>query len=110
MRKTIPFELFEPNQTIYFDILRLAELETALGTAINNIVRKQDAGINFCIAGLTVGLKHHYHKANPTFYIEKIEQYLESGGTLDDIATPIVRAIVASGIFGKQDEATEKNV
>ena len=108
MKKTIPFELFEENQTIYFDILRLAELEKALGDSIINVVRKQDAGINFCLAGLTVGLKHHYHKATPAVMAEKIENYLDEGGTLDELATPIVMAIVASGIFGRQDGEEER--
>lgn len=112
VKRTIPFELFEANQTIYFDILRLAELEKALGDSIINVVRKQDAGINFCIAGLTVGLKQYYPRATPVVMAEKIEQYLDEGGTLDELATPIVRAILASGIFGKQDggEEERKNV
>ena len=110
MKKTVPFELFEPNQTIYFDILRLAELEKSLGDSIINVIRKADAGVNFCIAGLTVGLKHHYPKATETVIVEKMEQYLDDGGNLDDIATPIVRAILASGIFGKREDEERKNV
>jgi hypothetical protein len=101
MKKTVQFELFEPNQTIYFDILRLAELEKRLDMPIADVIRKGDAGINFCLAGLQVGLKHHYYKATPDDYAEKIEKYLEGGGTIDEIATLIIKAIMFSGIFGK---------
>lgn len=112
MKKTIPFELFEPNQTIYFDILRLAELENMLGKSIVSTFRSGEAGISFCIAGLIIGLKHHYHKATPAFYAEKIEAYLsEPDRRIDDIALPIISAITATGIFGRQDdEESEKNV
>ncbi len=103
MKKTIPFELFGAGQTIYFDILRLAELEKVLGDSIINVVRRQDAGINFCIAGLLVGLKHHYHRPTAALMAEKIEEYLDKGGNLDELALPIVQAILETGIFGKAD-------
>lgn len=102
MKKTIPFDLFEPNQTIYFDILRLAELEERQGMSINELMQKGDAGVTFCINGLLIGMKHHYHKATPSLFAEKIEKYLDDGGQLQDIAIPIVEAIFASGIFGQE--------
>lgn len=111
MKKTIPFELFEQNQTIYFDILRLAELERSLGMSIVDVIKRQDAGINFCLTALPIGLKHHNFKATPAFYAEKIETYLDDGGSLDEIAVPIIKAIMISGIFGKEvtEQVTEKN-
>lgn len=109
MKKTVPFDYFEQGQTIYFDMLRLAELEKILGDSIINVVRKNDAGANFCIAGLTVGLRHHYPKATPADMADKIDQCLDEGATLDDIALPIVRAVLESGIFGKSD-TERKNV
>jgi len=102
MRREIKFELFGKNQTIYFDIMRLAELEKRLGCSIIDTIKKGDAGINFCIAGLSVGMRHHYHKARPEDFVKLMEQYFEDGGTLDDLAIPIIRAIVASGILGKE--------
>lgn len=102
MKKTIPFELFEPNQYIYFDILRLAEFEKALGMSIIEIVKRQEAGLNFCLTALPIVLKHHYFKATPLFFAEKIEEYLEKGGSLEEIALPIIKAIFASGVFGKE--------
>ncbi len=108
MKKTVPFEVFEKNQTIYFNILRLAELEDRLGVSINEIV-KSEAGVKFCLAGLTVGMKHHYHKPTPDFFADKIEEHLDNGGDLSDIAIPIVKAIFATGIFGKEiNEGIEK--
>ena len=101
MKKTIPFDLFEQGQTIYFDILRLAEFEKAMGAPIQQIIQSGNAGINFCLAGLQVGLKHHNRHATPSFYAEKIGEHLDAGGTIDEIAMLIIRAIVASGLFGK---------
>jgi len=111
MKKSIPFEIIEKNQTIYFDILRLAELERLLGKQITDIVHSGDAGINFCLAGMQAGLKHHYFNSAPSFYAEKIGEFIDKGGKLDDVAIPIIRAIMASGIFGKEvAEKTEKKV
>jgi hypothetical protein len=102
MKRSIPFEIFGPNQTIYYDIMRLAELEKALGCSITEVIQKQDAGINFCLTALPIGMKHHYHKATPLYFAEKIEEYIANGGSLDEIAVPIIKAILASGIFGKE--------
>jgi hypothetical protein len=102
MKKTIPFELFEKGQEIYFDIPRLAELEKAVGLPINMIVTKQETGIGFCLIALRIGLKHHYRKATEDFYAEKMETHFDNDGTLEDIIIPIIRAIMASGIFGKE--------
>ena len=105
MKKTIPFDLFEHGQTIYFDILRLAEFEKAMGAPIQQIIQSGNAGINFCLAGLQVGLKHHNRRATPDFYAEKIGEYLDEGGAIDEIAVAIIRAIMASGLFGKEAAA-----
>jgi hypothetical protein len=106
MKKTVPFKLFGEDQEIYFDIIRLGELETLLKDSILSIVRKQDAGINFCIAGLTIGLRHHI---TPAEIIDKMEQYFDNGGNLDELAVPIIKAVLATGIFGKP-EKERKNV
>lgn len=108
MKKSIPFELFGPNQYIMFDILRLAELEKAIGSSIMKIAVEQDISINFCIAALSIGMKQHY-QPNPTLYAQKIEEYLDKGGTLMDIVTPLIQAIAATGIFGNTAKtATEE--
>lgn len=113
MKKSVPFEVFGENQFIYFDIMRLAQLEQAMGRSIFQIISSGEAGINFCLNALTVGLRHHYSKASPQLFAEKIGKYLEEGGELDNIAVLIVKAIILSGIFGKgitdEEEGEEKN-
>lgn len=102
MKNQVKFEIFEENQTIYFDIMRLAELESALGMTIVDVVRKQDAGISFALTALQIGMKHHYFKATKEFYAEKLGDYFDNGGSLDDVLMPIIKAIFVSGIFGKE--------
>lgn len=104
--KKIPFDLFEEGQTIYFDIPRVEELEVALGMPITAIITKQETGIGFCLKALQIGLKHHYRKGNKELFAAKMEKHFDNDGTLGDIITPIIRAIMGSGIFGK--EAIEK--
>lgn len=110
MKKTIPFELFKPGQTIYFDIARLAQLENLLGGSIINVVKRQDAGVNFCLAGLTVGLKHHYTNSTSADMADEMQKFFNEGGTLDEVGYPIVKAIIASGIFGKEQTERKNEV
>ena len=110
MKKSVPFELFGENQYIMFDILRLIELEKAMGMSIMRIAAEQDISISFCINALAIGMQQH-HRPDPKYYAEKIEEYLESGGSITDIALPIIEAIMATGIFGgtKKEKKMAKN-
>jgi hypothetical protein len=101
MNKSIPFEVLGPNQFIMFDIQRLAELEKAMGQTITSIANRQDVGVNFCLTALPIGMKQHY-RPNTEFYAQRIQEHLDNGGTIDDFAVPLVKAIAASGIFGKE--------
>lgn len=112
MKKTVPFELFRPGEEIYFNIVRLAELEKKINKPIVEIVGTSYIGIDFCLAGIEVGLKQHYPRTTKEQFAEMMGKYLEEGGTLDEIAVPIIKAIMASGIFGQQKEEQQeaKNV
>lgn len=100
--KKIPFNVFEEGQTIYFDITRLEELENSLGMPINAIVTKQETGIGFCLKALQIGLKHHYRRGNKDLFASKMEEHFDNDGTLEEIVVPIIRAIMGSGVFGKE--------
>lgn len=103
MKKSIPFEFFAPNQFVYFDIERLALLETISGTTITKMAGEGGAtGIVFVLQACQVGLAQHYHKATQDDYVKMIEDYLEKGGTISTLEMVLGRAIVASGIYGKE--------
>lgn len=102
MIKSVPFEFFAPNQFVYFDIERLALLETISGTTITKLAAGGGAtGIVFVLQACQVGLAHHYHKATRDDYVKMIEDYLERGGTVSTLEIVLGRAIIASGIYGK---------
>lgn len=102
MKNTIPFEIFEAGQYLQFDIMRLAELETAAGKSISSIIAAGDVGVSFALMALPIAMKQHYPRVTPQDFVEKIENYLEQGGDLNSILVPIVRAILASGVLGKE--------
>lgn len=103
MKKSIPFEFFAPNQFVYFDIERLALLETISKTTITKMAGEGGAtGIVFVLQACQVGLAHHYHKATQDDYVKMIEDHLEKGGTISSLEMVLGRAIVASGIYGKE--------
>ena len=97
MKRTIPFNKFGENQELSFNIATLAEFERIQGKSIQQIAFSGNAGIDFCLKALPLCLK----RINPDLYVKKIEKYLEEGGDIDDIATPIVHAIAATGVLGK---------
>jgi hypothetical protein len=104
MKKTVPFELFGPNQFLMFDISRLDELEKSLGYSVNTLLLKGDGGVGFCLKALPIAMKQHYYKPEANFFAEMIENHLENGGKLFDIEVPLIKAIQLTGIFGKVED------
>lgn len=113
MKRSVPFEHFKEGEYIYFDVARLAELEERMGESIVGLFRKNVTSIKLCVNGILVGLKHHYPTAKPSEIMDLIQEHFDKGGCIDDIATPIIKAIMDTGIFGgktaerKNDEKME---
>lgn len=98
MKNKIPFNLFGEEQELSFTITAIPALERALGKSVSQIVHSQNAGFDFCLSALPLCLK----QLNPHLYIKKIEEYLDvEGHYIEDIAVPIIHAILASGALGK---------
>ncbi len=113
MKKTVPFEVFGANQFIYFDINRLMRLEQLLGKSITHIVAVHDITIDFLVKSLMVGLSHH-SRDNAAQWTNKLKKFFGGGGSIEELAEPILLAIIGSGIFGKietddEEEGEEKN-
>lgn len=106
MIKSIPFEVFGSNQYLYFDIKRLMRLEQLLGRSISNIVATHDISLNFIVNAAMVGLSHH-SKETAAQWTVKVEQFFDGGGSIEELAVPIIQAIIASGIFGKIENEAE---
>ena len=102
MKNTIPIEAFGPNQFIYFDIKRLMQLEQLTGKAVQGVIASGDISLNFIINGLAVGMRQHY-KDGTAVWTERVQKHFDNGGSLDDLGIPLLRAIMASGIFGKPE-------
>ena len=100
MKKTIPFEVFGPNQYLYFDIKRLMKLEQLLGKSISNVIATHDITLGFIINALMVGLAQHSNETAAQ-WTAKVEKFFDDGGSIEDLGVPLIKAIIASGIFGK---------
>ncbi len=98
MKRTIPFDLFGEKQNLCFTITGISQLEMAMGKSIQQILRTGDAGVSFCLAALPIALR----KISAKICKDKIEEYIENGGSIDELATPVVHAIAISGIIGKE--------
>lgn len=99
MKRTVPFEIFGPNQHLMFDIRRLAVLEDALKKPISEVIDSQNVGVSFALTALPIAMSQHYRNAD---FATMIEDYLDKPGTsFNDIAVPLVKALLASGLLGK---------
>lgn len=103
MKNSILFEVFGQNQFIYFDIKRLMQLEQAAGRSVQSIIASGDISLNFIINGLAVGMRQHY-KDGAAAWTERIQKHFDNGGNIDGLGVPLIRAVLASGIFGKPEE------
>lgn len=106
MIKSIPFEVFGSNQFLYFDIKRLMRLEQLLGKSVSNIVATHDISLNFIVNAVMVGLSHH-SKESAAQWSVKVEHFFDDGGSIEELAVPIIQAVIASGIFGRIENETE---
>lgn len=104
-KRSIPFEFFAPNQYMYFDLKRLAELERETGTPVLNVmgqIEESMCSVAFVIAACRAGLAHHYPN-KPGTMEQVLDKFLEDDGEIFDTAflSAISRALIASGILGK---------
>lgn len=105
MKRTIPFEFFEKNQYMYFDIQRLAMLEKMTGQSVGAMqtgIGGVGAGLHFVLCACVIGLAHHNYKASLDDYAKKIDDFIDDGGMFSKLEEEVGRAIVASGIYGKK--------
>lgn len=100
MKKTVPFEIFGANQYLMFDLIRLAALERVLGKSIPNVIASGDIGVDVVLKSLPIAMQQHYFNKPVEFWADLVEKYIDEGGSLDEIAVPIVRAIMVSGVLG----------
>ena len=113
--KQVPFNVFGEDEYLYYDIGRLIQVENQTGKSATDIIIKQDLNLGFITVLLSVGLRHHGLKS-PQWYADKLsDKFSRFEITLDDVAVPIAKALIGTGIMGKQlyyatfpEELTEK--
>ena len=113
--KKIDIEAFGVGQQIWFNISRLQRLETILGKPLGTILQEcQNLSISNTIAMLQAGMAQNGNKGEQ-YYMQKIDEAMENGYTLNDIQLYIIKAIAGSGVMGEEfyylhfpDELTEE--
>lgn len=98
--KKVAYEFFGEGQNIYFTIGRLAMVENITKTSAGEIVAEEKLNINHLAALLSVGLSHHQEKT-PVWYMDKIQELLDEGKTIEEIQYPVIKALAGCGILGR---------
>lgn len=101
MKNTIPFTLFGGKQEIGFTILDIRTLERALEKPVQLIFKNAILGVDLCLSALPILLNMSENQV-----VGKIEKYLNGGGTIDQLAMPIVSALSVTGVIGKSAKDT----
>ena len=109
MVKGITVTINKKAQSMAFNIKRLAKFEQYIGKSLffvmstGGILKSMD--INFTLAGVATALDKELSLDEAA---ELVQAHCDGGGLLDDINDGIYRAIIASGLFVKQDGAGNK--
>lgn len=114
--KKITCDVFNTNETIYFTIGRIAELEQLWGEPIFKAVQSGTMTFNQLITAFVVGMKQHGKKRDYIYYQDKLQELFDEGTVqYSDLVELIVQALIGSGVFGKAayyalfpEEADEK--
>lgn len=99
--KSVNYEVFGFGQDIYFNIGRLAMVENVGKCPIGEIISQNYLNLNHLAVLISVGLSHH-QKRTPAWYLDKIQELVDQGVTIEEIHQPVVKALAASGIMGKE--------
>lgn len=98
--KKVSYEYFGEGQSIYFTIGRLAAVENIAKVATGEIITTEKLNLNHLAVLLSVGLSHHQEKT-PAWYLDKIQDLIDQGKTIEEIHFPVVKALAGCGILGK---------
>ncbi len=102
--KVLSCNYFGNNETIYFNVKRLAELETAINKPIMSMMATGNLSLFDMIQVYTIGMQHIDNgRRTQDFYEEKIQELLDSEEyELTDFIQTAVKVLLASGVFGKK--------
>jgi hypothetical protein len=101
----VNIELDRPRR-IRFDVNALSDAEEALGMGLGAVMQTQ-MGVRMIRALLWAGLRWEDRGLTLERTGTLIQQYIESGGTLEDLGEKLTQALVASGLFGKPEGNAE---
>lgn len=102
--KVLSCNYFGNNETIYFNVKRLAMLETEIGKPIMSMMSTGNLSLFDMIQVYTIGMQHIDNgRRTQDFYEEKIQELIDSEEyEVTDFIQTAVKALLASGVFGKK--------
>ena len=102
--KVLSCNYFNENETIYFNVKRLAMLETEIGKPIMSMMATGNLSLFDMIHVYTIGMQHIDNgRRTQDFYEEKIQELIDSEEyELTDFIQTAVKVLLASGVFGKK--------
>lgn len=90
------------SRRLRYDVNALSDAEEALGMGLGTVMQSQ-LGIRMIRALLWAGLKWEDRGLTLQQTGTLIQQYIEKGGSLESLGEKLTQALVASGLFGKEE-------
>ena len=102
--KVLSCNYFGTNETIYFNVKRLAELETVIKKPIMSMMSTGNLSLFDMIQVYTIGMQHIDNgRRTQDFYEENIQELIDSEEyEVTDFIQTAVKVLLASGVFGKK--------
>ncbi len=97
--KQIKCELFGENEYLFFNVMRLMQLEKATGRKITELM-SDSLSLGDLMIAYEVGFAKK--KRNAAWYADKCDQLFEEGVTLTELMAPVMQALIGSGVLGKR--------
>lgn len=106
MEGKTPITLAGKEHALFFDVNAVAELEDQydLEASVSACIAEGRFSHGLIRALLAAGLSHDGRRVSKQGAGRLIQDHLDSGGSLADIAGGLVDAITASGIYGKPEK------
>lgn len=107
MKRYVEVELGGSTRRMRFDFNSIIDLEEYFGKGISAIMTDEQIGFRVMRAMYWAGLKSYHRRLNIEQVGKWIQSEIDNGKGIEELFTPIEKALKASGILGDIEDAEE---
>lgn len=111
----IEIEFAGKSRKLRFRVIDVADFQTRLSTptrvADHDVILERLGGLNVptVYIGLFLGLRHEDAKLKAQDVPEHVQKYCDAGGTVDELAAALIRALNRCGVRPRMRESVQED-